>query len=53
MWLPLRGGQRKSGGLWVRVAQSAGKVDVVPGAPELVVDLDALWAEIDQLLLEA
>jgi Uma2 family endonuclease len=39
------------GGGYVRaVAASSGKVTDVPGCEGLVVDLDALWAEVDRLL---
>ena len=30
-------------------AASEGRLDAVPGCPELVVDLDALWAQLDRL----
>lgn len=38
------------GGRYVRAAQAADGVLAVPGCPELVIDLDALWAELDRVI---
>ena len=38
-------------GRYVRaVATTAGKVDRVPGCEGLIVDIDALWAEVDRVI---
>jgi hypothetical protein len=31
------------------MGRAAGRVDAVPGCPGLVLDLDALWSELDEL----
>lgn len=44
----------QAGGRYVRaLAADAGKIESVPGCAGLVVDLDALWAEIDRNLTTA
>jgi Uma2 family endonuclease len=43
-----------SDGHYARVlAATAGRLDAVPGCPDLVIDLDELWRELDRLAPEA